>query len=82
MSNSVDPDETAHRAVSSGSMLFSLQKPVIIARGSEKVIRRHFNMFKLLQQIIFENCLNKDNREKRIEHILAHGSSMFLLDDN
>ena len=45
MSNSVDPDETAHRAVSSGSMLFSLQKPVIIARGSETVNRRHFNMF-------------------------------------
>ena len=49
MSNSVDPDETAQRAVSSGSMQFakafyysyldlcSLQKPIIIACGSERV---------------------------------------------
>ena len=35
MSNSVDPDEMAHWAVSSGSML--LQKPIIIACGSERV---------------------------------------------
>ena len=36
MSNSVDPDETAHWAVSSGSML--LQKIIIIANGSEELI--------------------------------------------
>ena len=35
MSNSVDPDEMAHGAVSSGSMLFA--EAIIIACGSERV---------------------------------------------
>ena len=47
MSNSVDPDETAHWAVSSGCMLdvCCLQKPIIIAYGSERVKMKNIIIF-------------------------------------
>ena len=57
MSNSVDQDETAQWAVSSGSMLFA--KPIFIACGSERVKRLalwvNFSADDILKYIFPEN---------------------------
>ena len=76
MSNSVDPDETAHWAVSFGSMLFAkaysfliepshldlccLQKPIIIACGSERV--KHIKIDLCCVKIASSN---KENLKKK-----------------
>ena len=58
MSNNLDPDETAHWAVSSGSMLFA--KAIIIVCGMKEL--KYFNDFHPLAQaqhhiyILFYSC--------------------------